>query len=467
MAMQPWNRVNIPFPSAVSSVHISYDLQTDVIVTDLLLDNEKVLKLLRCEIFHTEIKVLSGMLRMLRNSHRGMKTYKALKQVEQCINKLKNMNLDRALQDLTDLCPKNIQRELGVKAGQCEVPSQPTLEWTCLKVLGAAELMSCSMDRCSVAFLRSKQHLKLEEFITLNVVIISMISRLWVLFRGILVSLSSQYEKLLKLLAQVSEHKPMPFLTHSSLPENMDEFLCGSHALIVSKKLRAQSAKDLRRKMSANLPIPMGRKTVKEDLGVSMERDFLPDTDMKQFLMSFRNAAQEQTPSKDVSGTAKIEAFKKQLRETPSFCDMCETLQQILGWCRCQKLKTEKRLLKFLQLKCQRMRGLEASGSNFPRKLQDFKQEVCWALSPQGPVPKTLQRVMKRRKNRLITYCQRLKSCSRLSTVRFKEKSETQEQEVNRSESHLSEVDASRSTDTDVETRTHDDIDDIFASVGL
>lgn len=108
-------------------------------------------------------------------------------------------------------------RQLSIKDGQCFVPSQPTLEWICLKVLGAARLMSCTLRRCSRAFtypsvsidLRvndvrmsssepsltlvpsagfpltaarfrlSKQQMKWEEFVILNVVITSMLSRLW------------------------------------------------------------------------------------------------------------------------------------------------------------------------------------------------------------------------------------------------------------------------------------------------
>lgn len=44
-------------------------------------------------------------------------------------------------------------REVSIKTGECDVPSQPMLEWLCLKVLGAAQLMSCSLDRCSRAFM--------------------------------------------------------------------------------------------------------------------------------------------------------------------------------------------------------------------------------------------------------------------------------------------------------------------------
>lgn len=36
--------------------------------------------------------------------------------------------------------------------GDCQVPSQPMLEWIALKVLGAARLLTRVMDHCSRAF---------------------------------------------------------------------------------------------------------------------------------------------------------------------------------------------------------------------------------------------------------------------------------------------------------------------------
>lgn len=44
-------------------------------------------------------------------------------------------------------------RVVAVKTGECVVPSQPFLEWLCLKVLGAMKLLNCTMSRCSTAFL--------------------------------------------------------------------------------------------------------------------------------------------------------------------------------------------------------------------------------------------------------------------------------------------------------------------------
>lgn len=44
-------------------------------------------------------------------------------------------------------------RGLSIRIGECDVPSQPMLEWLCLKLLGAAQLMSCTLSRCSRAFM--------------------------------------------------------------------------------------------------------------------------------------------------------------------------------------------------------------------------------------------------------------------------------------------------------------------------
>ncbi len=141
----------------------------DASVKTLLEENEKALKLLRSEILQTEVRVLYELLYILNNSSKGNKTFKGLKQVrtvdeslqdvvgnepvfqdsacvtqksqrgrtnslsdvcvcvcvcgigmfhvlshlpqvEQCINRLKSMKLDVALQELTELCPNRIQR---------------------------------------------------------------------------------------------------------------------------------------------------------------------------------------------------------------------------------------------------------------------------------------------------------------------------------------------------------------------
>ncbi|XP_042282424.1 nucleolus and neural progenitor protein [Thunnus maccoyii] len=477
MAGEPWNRVNIPFPSAVSSVRIHFSPKTDVNVETLLVENGKVLKLIRSEILQTEIRLLYELIYVLNNSYRGNKTFKGLKQVEQCINRLKNMKLDVALQELTDLCPNRIQRELSVKSGECDVPSQPMLEWLCLKVLGAAHLMSCTLNRCSRAFVLSKQQMKWEEFVILNVVITSLLSRLWVIFRGVLASLSTLYQQLLEFLREVAHLQPMPFLKSFSLPGDMAEFLGPSHALLLTKwRTRGLHAKDhkekqqSRKKSSVKVKNQGRTRKVKEDLGVAIERDLALNADMKPFLKSFRNLTEE--PHK----AEKKQMFKKRVREAATFTNMVTHLEEMILWCKSQKMEKEKHLLTFLRLKCQRMKCLETAGYNVQRKLRSFRQEVCWAFSPQGVMPNACRSSAAVRKNaHLRTRFQSLRRRLKSPTVSIGVKKKQVKRRRKRTELSVSgpSEDDKRSriiheaTAQTTDCNSHDDIDDIFASAGL
>ncbi|XP_063743478.1 nucleolus and neural progenitor protein isoform X2 [Eleginops maclovinus] len=478
MAGEPWNRVNIAFPGAVSSVRVHFNSTTDASVKALLVENEKVLKLLRSEMLQTEVRVLYELLYILNNSYRGNKTFKGLKQVEQCINRLKNMKLDVALQDLTELCPNRIQRRLSVNAGECEVPSQPMLEWLCLKVLGAAKLMSCTLSRCSRTFSLTKQQMKWEEFIILNMVITSMLSRLWVISRGILVSLTTLYKQLLDLLRHIANAQPMPYLTEFSLPADMVQFLGPSDALLLTKELaKATESKkkkeQLKRETSS---IKVKNKgvawKVKEDVGVTVERAIGLDAGMKPFLKVFRDF------SKKTHQADQKQKFKKQVRGAATFTDMASHLEEMIPWCESKKMEKEKRLLNFLHLKCQRLKCLEAAGYKVQRRLRTFRQEACWALSPQGSVPRSCRScAATRRHNRLRTRFQSLRSQFKSSTLKTDVKKTQLKRQRKRTESSLTGllVDDPKNRsicDSSPTLQTsgcdgEDDIDDIFASVGL
>ncbi|KAM3607175.1 uncharacterized protein V6R79_002803 [Siganus canaliculatus] len=470
MAAEVWNRVNISFPGAVSSVRAQFSSSTDVKVKTLLADNETVLRLLRSEILQTEVRVLYELLYMLNNSFRGNKTFKGLKQVEQCINRLKNMKLDAAFHELAELCPTKIQRGLGIKVGECDVPSQPFLEWLSLKVLGAAQLMSCAMNRCNRAFTLSRQQMKWEEFIVLNMVIASMLSRLWVICRGILVSLSALYQNLLELLREVANSKPMPFLTNFSLPEDMTQFLDPADAVLLSKQpVHIVPAKGCRKKQQRRQNVNIKIKKVKEDLGVAVERDVSRDPDMKPFLKVFRNFTEGKSLSQDGHKKQKL---KKQLREATAFSDMAVHLKEMITWCKSQRMNKEKHLLSFLHLKCQRLKCLEAAGYNVQRKLRTFRQEADRVLSHGVSVPRTCRFSFATwRSARLRTRFHAVRSRLKASALR----SGISRKQMKRGKKKIASSDSNKQTNRTVQKMSsqtgsngsHDDIDDIFASIGL
>ncbi|XP_054887919.1 nucleolus and neural progenitor protein [Poeciliopsis prolifica] len=384
-----WNRVNIPYPCATSTVRMKVAPKTVRLFRDLLLQNDEVMKLLHSKLLQTEIRLVYDLMYVLNNSYRGNKTFKGLQQVEQCVNRLKNMKLDAALQGLKELCPNQIQMALCKKNGDCDVPSQPMLEWTCLKVLGAGKLLSCTLSRCSRAFILAKQQMKWEEFLILNIVLTSMLSRLWVFFRGFLVSLCNLYQRLLEILKAVAQAKPMPFLTDMVLPADMTEFLGpfdtsllkkhpAFHACPKNQKTKNQTTK------AAKVKNNKQRIIFKEDLGMAVERGVGFDVDDKPFIFKGKTVSK-------LSNKVKKQEFKKQVSEATTFTILAANLEEIIQWCRSERMKRTKRLLTFLRLKCQKMKCLEAAGQNVQRKLRIFRREVCQAVSPQGSAMRTFR----------------------------------------------------------------------------
>uniref|UniRef100_A0A3Q2QD77 Nucleolus and neural progenitor protein n=1 Tax=Fundulus heteroclitus TaxID=8078 RepID=A0A3Q2QD77_FUNHE len=442
-----WNRVNIPYPCATSAVKIQLASRTVRIVKAIQVENDEVLTLLHNKILQTEIRVLYELMYILNNSYRGNKTFKGLQRVEQCINRLKNMKLDAALQELVELCPNQIQMALCEETGECDVPSQPILEWTCLKVLGAGKLLSCTLSRCSDAFLLANQQMKWEEFLVLNLVLTSMLSRLWVIFRGLLVSLSKLYQWLLKLLEDVAQAQPMPYLTDVVLPAD--------------QKADSQT----RKKASADVRNKKQMINVTEDLGVSIGRGDGFESHVKP---SF---GKSKFVSEGLRNDAKKQKFKKQAEEAPTFTLMSANLEEMIQWCRSEGMKKTKRLLAFLRLKCQKMKCLEAEGYNVQRKLRGFRQEVCLALSPQGSAgrtfgfPATTARGVGRR-TRFQSLRKRFIGSRNRTGVKTKGRRKENKQQI-----YFKDVQKSRTASMaglqTTNSGSKDDIDDIFAIAGL
>lgn len=100
------------------------------------------------------------------------------------------------------------------------------------------------------------------------------------IFRGILVSLSTLYQHLLKLLREVVNAQPMPFLTDFSLPADMTQFLGTSGAVLLTEQsacishANGQKERQLKREKASSVEVKSQQqmRRVKEDLGVSVER---------------------------------------------------------------------------------------------------------------------------------------------------------------------------------------------------
>ncbi|XP_051564691.1 nucleolus and neural progenitor protein isoform X2 [Myxocyprinus asiaticus] len=414
MAQEPWNKVNIPFPSAVHSSRIAFNASVGILIESLLADCEKVLTLLCSNVLQTDIRVLYELLYILNNSFRQHKPFGALKQVEQCVNRLKEMKLQAAIKDLKELCPNTFQRDTGTEVGECDVPSQPMLEWFCLKILGASSLLARTLERCIHAFQLVRQHLALAEFIVLNVVITSMLSRLWVFFRGILRALGPMYKKSIELLQMVAQSQPMAFLTDFTLPGDLKDVLCLTHpdllmedcSRISRRKANFKSSvlsrlfgdkgkkEDKREEESEIMPILAAGldESSSLDLGTAVLQQ-RPEAshsglDIKVVLRrSYKTTKQVKLDISSQAAVCQKRKFLRLLRKVSSFRNMAAHMKEVMQWCRSCKCYQERKQLAFLLLKCLRMESLEAEGVRMENRLKKFKLKVQKALMLQKTFP--------------------------------------------------------------------------------
>ncbi|KAI2660653.1 Nucleolus and neural progenitor protein [Labeo rohita] len=358
----------------------------------LLTDCDKVLTLLCSEVLQTEIRVLYKLLYIVNNSFRQHKPFRAIKQVEQCINRLKEMKLQAAIEDLKELCPNKLQRDAGAMVGECDVPSQPMLEWLCLKLLGASSLLARTQERCTQAFM--------------------------VFFRGILRVLIPMYKRTTELLQKVSQFHPMAYLTNFTLPGDLKDFLCLLHPDLLleeSTKETVRVKKGTQKSGFSLLSRLFKDKGLKEDNGEEERVPILAAVhdegssldlgaavlqrwpvvsscglDMKVVLQqsckTTKQMALEPQVKSDISSQAAVlqkRNFLKSLRKVSSFRNVAAHLKEMMHWCRSCKFHQKRKQLAFLHLMCLRMECLEAEGVRVEKRLKAFKLKVQKALMLQ------------------------------------------------------------------------------------
>ncbi|XP_048834282.1 nucleolus and neural progenitor protein [Brienomyrus brachyistius] len=404
MAAESWNKIDIPRPGAVSTVRIPFTEHTGDLVRCFLEECAGVLKVLQSDILHTEIMVLYSVLYVMNNPLRQHKPFRAVKQVERCLNRLKQMKLTAVLLEVEAMCPKEAQRQVSSQTGQCEVPSQPMLEWLSLKVLGASKLLASLLDCCTRAFSMTRQHLFWAEYIVLNLVLSSMLSRLWVFFQGVLRNLDPLYQAVRALLQDVCRACPMPSLGGFVLPGGVPTFLgasCWAHIEVGLPVGTTRSKKGTEK--GNRVPGQMGSKAEKssmEDLGSLFfqrgPRAAVGDAsrfDVKALLRrgsGNRNAAQvagsPPRPGADTSLVRQKRRLVKELEAASCSSDMDARLTEAAAWCRHRRLRRESCRLKLLRLSCGRLRFLEEKGFRVEGKLLALRRACRKALFLPPPV---------------------------------------------------------------------------------
>ncbi|MEJ1283159.1 nucleolus and neural progenitor protein [Cricetulus griseus] len=420
---EPWNRVRIPQAGSSSTLTVRDPSATlDICIAAVIKGCHLVTQSIKSKTLDAEVDVLCSVLYSNHNRMGRHKPHLALRQVEQCLKRLKNMNLEGSVEDLSQLLSAN-ETQPGATENRV-VPSQPVVEVVLMKVLGGCKLLLRLLDCCCKAFRLTVKHLGLQEFIILNLVMIGLVSRLWVLHKGLLRRLVSLYEPLFQLLQEVSRIHPMPYFKEYAFPSDVTDFLGPPYVELfkgkppeavatkgVTKllnklfsmkeqlpkvsedtldrisKTSEQMKNNAQSSMDLGQPVKMSKKTRKEKPS---------GFDVRALCTRLRNKATQETSrefkcSQSRLKTSKLSSQKltrtlwasnivQRIRVTKTFTQLSEEIQTAVMWCRSKKLKAQATYLGNKLLKSNRLRHVEAQGYSLPKKLQCMKTSLCNCL---------------------------------------------------------------------------------------
>ncbi|XP_026960546.1 nucleolus and neural progenitor protein isoform X1 [Sagmatias obliquidens] len=435
---QPWNRVRLPKAGSRSTVIVqdpgaALDLCIAAVIKECCL----VTLSLKSQILDAETDVLCAVLYSNHNRMGRHKPHLALKQVEQCLKRLKSMNLEGSIQELSESFSSNENQPVNTKA--CVIPSQPVVELVLMKILGACKLLLRLLDCCCKTFLLTVKHLGLQEFIILNLVMVGLVSRLWVLYKDVLKRLVSLYEPLFGLLQEVSRIQPLPYFKGFTFPSDIAEFLGEPYFEIFKKKMPTAFAakgvtkllnklfltKEQSQRSSEETLLRISKKAKQMkintqnnvDLGQPVKnkkilKEKSSEFDVRAFCKQLKHRAIQANSFEFKCSQSKLKATKRsswkaigtpcvkslvqRFRETDTFVQLSEEIQMAILWCRSKKLKAQTTFLGNKLLKSNRLKHVEAQGYSLPKKLECIKTSICNCLL-QGSGSKTLKNHLRRR----------------------------------------------------------------------
>ncbi|KAK2503090.1 hypothetical protein MC885_015570 [Smutsia gigantea] len=468
---EPWNRVRIPKAGSSSTLTVQDpSAALDLCIAAVIKECCLLTLSLKSRILDAETDVLCAVLYSNHNRMGRHKPHLALKQVEQCLKRLKNMNLEASIQDLSEFFP-NENQPISTKARV--IPSQPVVELMLMKILGASKLLLRLLDCCCKTFLYPEsaaselefltvKHLGLQEFIILNLVMVGLVSRLWVLYKAVLKRLISLYEPLFGLLQEVSRIQPLPYFKDFTFPSDIAEFLGQPYFELFKKKLPTAFAtkgvtkllnklfltkeQSPRSSEETSLRISKKAKQMKintqnnVDLGKPVKhkkifRENSSEFDVRTFCKQLKHKAMQETSfefkcsqsklkatksSQKVIGTPCTKRFMQRIREAETFIQLSEEIQMLILWCRSKKLKAQATYLGNKLLKSNRLKHVETQGYSLPKKLESIKTSICNCLL-HGPGIKTSKHHMRQRRSQKKILLRQRKSQRKLQSSLLKE----------------------------------------------
>ncbi|XP_054984038.1 nucleolus and neural progenitor protein isoform X2 [Sorex araneus] len=442
-SQEPWNCARIPRPGSRSTVTVREpDATLGICVDDVIEKCSLVTQLLRSPTLDAETDVLCAILYSNHNRLGRHKPHLALKQVEQCLKRLKNMNLEGSIQDLSESFSSNSENQQVTDKVRV-IASQPVVELVLMKILGACKLLLRLLDCCCKTFLLTVKHLGLQEFIILNLVMVGLVSRLWVLYKGVLKRLVSLYEPLFGLLQEVSRIQPLPYFKNFIFPSDITEFLGESYFEVFSKKsfeskgvtkllnklflTKDQSSKfkeetlhktsreikhtDISIQNNVDLGQPLRNKKISREKSSEFDvRAFCKQqkhrtiqemsSEFKCYQSKLKAAKQ---PSWKAAETPCVKRFLQRFREAESFTQLSEEIQKVILWCRSKNFKAQTIFLRSKRLKIDRLKHIAAHGYCLPKKLECIKTSICNCLLRGSGIKTSKHHLRQRPQRKFLT----------------------------------------------------------------
>ncbi|XP_078246072.1 nucleolus and neural progenitor protein isoform X2 [Pogona vitticeps] len=413
-----WNRLVVPWPACSAAVAVPAQHVAVSYFSAVKKGCRHAANALTKKAVIAEQSLLHSILYSFRYQMSRHRPYQSLKQVEQCLKRLNLMNLEKPIQDLINLDSRNQESE---NPAESLIPSQPVIEVVLVKILGSCKLVLRLLECCCTSFLLSVKHLHLEEYILLNTLVLGLLSRLWILFRGLLKTLSSLYKSLLELLQEVSEIQPRPYIKGFAFPSDINEFL-GTPASEIKKKmprgfvikqagsgwmnrlftvrktapqslaLTAAAPARVRKKMRSSqntldIGTPILVKRTNQVLGKELKFDIkalckYPNSALQnvKFRVEFPESKRRSTSPKSLR-CQQLKPFVPKFQEASSFEELTDTLKTTILWCKTNKLGSEAFFLGMKLLKSRRLQHVEAQGCRLRRKLGCMKATLCKYLT--------------------------------------------------------------------------------------
>ncbi|XP_049641809.1 nucleolus and neural progenitor protein [Suncus etruscus] len=314
-----------------------------------------------------------------------------------------------------------------------------------MKILGACKLLLRLLDCCCKTFLLTVKHLGLQEFIILNLVIAGLVSRLWVLYKGVLKRLTSLYEPLFGLLQEVSKIQPMPYFKNFTFPSDITKFLGQSYIEVFSKKMSTAfeskgvtkllnklfSNKDQSSKFKEETLCRMSKETKhlntsiqnSMDLGQPLKNKKIfkvksSEFDVRAFCKQQKHGTIQEMnshfkcyqsklkatkqPSWKAEETPCVKSFVQRFQEVESFTQLSEEIQKAILWCKSKNFKAQTTFLRNKLLKSNRLKHVVTQDYSLPKKLKCIKTSICNCLLRSSGIKTSKHPLRQRPQNKFL-----------------------------------------------------------------